>query len=61
MNRMHHNVQTVCVMVALSWVVWPGAGIATELEMGSRIEKSLKLLDASARVYTQERQCFSCH
>ena len=61
MNRMNRNVQTVCVMVALLSVAWPGAGIATELEMGSRIEKSLKLLDSSARVYTQERQCFSCH
>ena len=25
------------------------------------IEKSLKLLSASARVYTQEQECFSCH
>jgi hypothetical protein len=61
MNHMNRKVRTVCVMVALSWLTWPGVGIATELSRGARIEKSLKLLDASARVYTRERQCFSCH
>ena len=36
-------------------------GVADKQKVEPRIRKSLQLLSSSARVYTEEQECFSCH
>ena len=58
-----------CRLMILVWLVSASsvlgqrqdAGVAGKQQVEPRIRKSLKLLSSSARVYTEEQECFSCH
>jgi len=58
-----------CQLIALIWLV-VASSLAGECQdavfddnqkLELRIRKSLQLLSSSARVYTEEQECFSCH
>ncbi len=58
-----------CPVIALVWLVAVSTlvgerqdnGIDDNQKLEPRIRKSLELLSSSARVYTEEQECFSCH
>ena len=56
-------------LIALAWLVGVSSlsgecqdvGTGNHRKLEPRIRKSLQLLSRSARVYTEEQECFSCH
>ena len=59
----------ICRLMILFWLVsassvsgqGQGVGVAGKGKVEPSIRRSLQLLSSSARVYTEEQECFSCH